>query len=252
MPIWGMALVVITAAFMAGLLVLVTRWVPFDRREPQNDVVGFVYAVVGVVYAVVLALVVIDVLGALDSARANSYVESNALIDLNWFAKSLPQPAGTQIQDIAKAYTETVIKQEWPLLGKEQTSAVAWTQARQLRDAVEAQQPMTLASQSRYQAALEAASALSGARRQRVNDATEGIPGLLWAALIIGGLVTVGFVFLFGMPSLLAHCTVVFCLTLLVGSLLLLIYELNYPFAGAIRVRPDAFELALSQMNRPG
>lgn len=72
MPIWGMVLVVITAAFMAGLLVLVTRWVPFDRREPQNDVVGFVYAVVGVVYAVVLALVVIDVLGALDSARANA------------------------------------------------------------------------------------------------------------------------------------------------------------------------------------
>jgi len=130
MPIWGMVPVVVTAAFTVGLLLLVARYVPFDRREPQNDVVGFVYA--------------------------------------------------------------------------------------------------------------------------RVNDATEGIPGLLWAALIIGGLVTVGFVFLFGMPSLLARCTVLFCLTLVVGSLLLLIYELNYPFAGAIRVRPDAFELALSQMNRAG
>jgi len=250
MPIWGMVIVVGAAALMAGLMVLVARYVSVDRREAHNDVVGFVYAVVGVIYAVVLAMVVIDVLNTLDSAKVNTYAESNALIDLDWYARSLPQPAGAQIEGMTKAYTETVINEEWPLLGRQQSSATAWSQARRLRTAVEAQQPQTLGAQARYQAALQAAGALSSARRQRVNEATEAIPGLLWVALIIGGVVTVGFAFLFGMRGLVAHCAVVFSLTLVVGSLLLLIYELNYPFIGAIRVRPVAFELALNQMGR--
>jgi hypothetical protein len=45
---------------VVGLLV-VQRLVPSDRREGQNDVAGFFYAVLGVAYAVLLAFVVIAV-----------------------------------------------------------------------------------------------------------------------------------------------------------------------------------------------
>jgi hypothetical protein len=40
-------------------LILVQRLVPSVQRQEHNDVAGFIYAVIGVVYAVLLALVVI-------------------------------------------------------------------------------------------------------------------------------------------------------------------------------------------------
>jgi hypothetical protein len=47
-------------AALAGLE-LVQRLVPAVSRKQHNDVAGFIYAALGVIYAVVLALVVIAV-----------------------------------------------------------------------------------------------------------------------------------------------------------------------------------------------
>lgn len=248
MPFWGLVIVVAVAVLMAGLVVVVARYFPVERREPLNEVVGYIYAVVGVIYAVVLAMVVVELWTTFDDAMLNTYTESNALIDLRWYAQTLPKPVCNTMSDMTTAYTETVINQEWPLLGEQQASITAWNQEMALREAVQTQQPQTSADQSRYQAALQAASTLGNARRQRVNESGNGIPSLLWVALIIGSVVTVGFALLFGVRNLWAHGAVMFSLALVEGSLLLLIFELNYPFAGAIRVHPEAFELALGQL----
>jgi hypothetical protein len=39
-----------------------------------------------------------------------------------------------------------------------------------------------------------------------------------------------------------------FFLTLLVAALLLVVFEFNEPFAGVVRVTPEAFKLALARM----
>jgi hypothetical protein len=44
-------------------LAVVQRLVPVTTRKEHNDVAGFIYAVIGVIYAVLLALVVIAVWG---------------------------------------------------------------------------------------------------------------------------------------------------------------------------------------------
>jgi hypothetical protein len=52
-------------------LVLVQRLVPWSHRKEFNDVAGFIYAVVGVAYAVLLALVVIGAWEYREVARDN-------------------------------------------------------------------------------------------------------------------------------------------------------------------------------------
>ncbi len=55
-------LVVCGASVVAVVgLALVQRLVPATIRKEHNDVAGFIYAVLGVIYAVLLALVVIAV-----------------------------------------------------------------------------------------------------------------------------------------------------------------------------------------------
>lgn len=240
------------AAVSVVLLIILAKYIPGERREPHNDVVGFVYAVIGVIYAVVLAMVVIGTWETLDSARANTYAESNALIDVYWYGRSLDSPAGARIDQLAQQYTDTVVNREWPLLAGQHSSPQAWTEADSLRAAVTSQMPATPAEQARYEQALTATATLSDARRERINEAGDGIPSPLWVTLILGGAVTVGFALGFGMKSLWAHAAVVFCATMVVASLLILINELNFPFSGAVRVEPDAFRLALQQMQGLG
>jgi hypothetical protein len=230
-------------------LAVVTRYVPSERRAPLNDVVGFVYAVVGVIYAVILALVVVGLWSTADQARTNTYTETDALLQIAWYAHTLPQPEHDRIRTLTHEYTQTVIETEWPQLSHHQSSTQAWTQFLELRDAIAAEQPTTLADQTRYAQGLDAAAQLGNARRERLNQASDGISILMWVALILGGVVTVGFAFMFGMTSLRAHLAVVFSVTLLIGSLLLLVYELDHPFTGPMRVEPTAFELASQRMD---
>lgn len=252
----GPAIAITPVLIALGVTVLVTaalavtdRYVPAERRRPHNEVVGFVYAVVGVLYAVVLALVVIGVWNAQDQARTNTYTETDALLQITWYANTLPQPAHTQIHDLAVAYADTVIDDEWPLLAQHQASPAAWNLFTRLRTAVATQQPATLADQTRYQQAYDATARLGDARRERLDQADNGVPTLIWVALLFGAAVTITYAFMFGMTSLTLHLAVVASLTLLISSLLLIVYELGYPFAGALKIQPTAFELALQRMN---
>ena len=73
-------LVVCGASFAAVVgLALVQRLVPATIRQAHNDVAGFIYAALGVIYAVLLALVVIAVWEEFGRARVTVESEANAL-----------------------------------------------------------------------------------------------------------------------------------------------------------------------------
>jgi hypothetical protein len=60
----------ITFAAIAGAL-LVRRWVTVEVLERHNDVAGFIYAVIGVLYAVLLGFTAIIVWERFDEAQTN-------------------------------------------------------------------------------------------------------------------------------------------------------------------------------------
>jgi len=242
-------LVTFGLALLAGAGVLaLEKLVPSRRREMHNDVLGFVYAVIGVAYAVLLGLVVVAAWNTLDEAQANTYTESNALFELYWYGHSLPPPLHDQVEHLVEEYATVVIHDEWPLLSHQQSSSRAWDIVTQLKDLVMAQDPTGPAAVARYQQALEGAADLGDARRERIEQAAEGIPAPLWSALLLGAVITIGFAFFFGMKSTVAHAFVMFSLTLIVVCLLMVVYELDYPFTGVVAVTPEAFKLALERM----
>jgi hypothetical protein len=249
MPVVGILFIIGLALLAGAATFTVERLWPANRREAYNDVIGFVYAVIGVTYAVLLGLVVISAWNGLDRAKANTYTECDALIWLDWYAYSLPQPQHAVAQSLLKQYTVAVIGTEWPEMAHQRSSPQAWSIYQQLHKLILGQQPATPAAVARYQMGTRAADQLGAARRQRLNQAEEGIPALLWAALITGGVITIGFAYLFGMKSTTTHALVMFSLTLLIGGLLLVAYEINYPFSG-IKVGPEALRLALDRMEQ--
>src|SRR3712207_2325127 len=137
-------------AAVAGLE-LVQRLVPAQKRQEHNDVAGFLYAVVGVVYAVLLALLVIAVWEQYRSANETAESEANAVADIAWLAHRLPEPERHVLQEDARSYAQEVVDNEWPLmeqgLGGVQSLPEGWDLLDDMRATLQEVEPRTQAEQ---------------------------------------------------------------------------------------------------------
>jgi hypothetical protein len=229
---------------VAGL-VLVQRLVPPERREGQNDVAGFIFAVLGVAYAVLLAFVVIAVWQDYKTAQTNVESEAHELAGVYFLASQLPEPDRTRIQDLARTYARVVVEEEWPMMAGGQTSPRADSLLRRLTSKILEFDPHTEGEQVLYESGLKQLHDAADARRSRLLEVREGIPDLLWVVLVVGGVITVCFTYLFGLKSNLAHALMVAALTLVICGILFTIGEFNNPFSGVVEIRPEAFKEVL-------
>jgi hypothetical protein len=88
---------------------------------------------------------------------------------------------------------------------------------------------------------------LNDARRDRLVDAEEGLPAFLWVVLLLGGVIVVGFTYLFGLDNTLVHTLMVGALAAVIALSLFTVGALDYPFGSGVRVGPEAFELTLER-----
>ena len=229
------------AVSIAGLG-LVRRLTSLSVRQKHNDVAGFIYAVVGISYAVLLAFLVIAVWERFEAARDAADHEGNELAGIYWLANTFPDSKRRQVQELARSYAQVVIDEEWPMMADAQASTHAWALMDQLRESIQSSEVSTPAEQVLYDQGLTRVHQLAGARRLRLLDANTYVPTILWVILISGGVITVCFTYLFGLEKTWPHVLMVGALGVIVASALFTIYTLEYPFAGEARVTPDALE----------
>lgn len=246
--VYGVLVVSVTVLVAVGGLVLVERFVSSALRQQHNDVAGFNYAVVGIVYAVLLALVVIAAWEEHEAAKSTVDTESNELAEVFWLAHRLPDTEGRRLQELARSYARVVVEEEWPLMAQEgRASDRAWELLEEIRLVVQSLEVNTQADQVLYTQGLERVHDLADARRTRLVEADEGIPVILWVVLVIGGAVTVGFTYLFGLENTRVHRLMIAALAGVIALVLFTIGALEYPFSGGARVGPGAFELVLER-----
>lgn len=243
----GLLIVALAILMAVGGLVLVQRLYSTDQRKQHNDVAGFIYAVLGVAYAVLLGLMLIAVWEKWNAAEALTTDEANELAGIFWFAHALPQPEGRHIQQLVRSYDQVVVEEEWPLMEQGEASPKAWATLDDLRATILGLDPPTGAQQvrydqMRYEEILEQLHDLGNARRERLLAAEQGLPPILWVVLILGGVITVGFTYLFGLNNTLVHLLMVAALALIISMSLFTVAALDYPFKGDIHIHPTAYE----------
>ncbi len=224
------------------------RLVPAALRLEHNDVAGFIYAVVGVIYAVLLALVVIAAWEEHEAAGATVREEANELAEVFWLAHRFPEPEGPRLQGLTRSYATVVAEKEWPLMARGAgSSPEAWALMDEMRLGVQDLEVDSRADQVLFEQGLERINELADARRARMVEAEEGVPAVLWAVLVFGGVITVGFTYLFGLENTWSHRLMVAAVAGLIGLVLFTIGTLEYPFYGGTRIGPEAFELVLKR-----
>ncbi len=251
--VYGVLIIGVVCLAAVGGLILVQRLVPASSRQPHNDVAGFIYAALGVIYAVLLALVVIAVWEEYQAASETAEQEANAVAEIFWLAYRLPEPEGPRLQELARSYAREVAENEWPLMEQGQPplmeqgqgTPTGWVLIDDIRANLQEVEPQTRADEQLYAEGLDQVQRLADARRMRLVAAEEGIPAVLWAVLVFGGVAAVSFTYLFGMENTWAHRLMVLTLAAVIGLVLFTIGVLENPFSGGARIGTGAFELIL-------
>src|SRR5215204_3054075 len=243
----GLLVVAVSVLIAVVGLTLVQRRVPLQLRKEHNDVAGFIYAVLGVIYAVLIALVVIAVWEDFAAARDTVEREASELDDVFRLAHPLPDPEGRQLQELARSYARVVVDEEWALMAQGRTSPRAWDLLDEMTLGFENVEVRTKSEEVLYGEALDRINELADARNARLVEAGEDIPTVLWGVLVVGAITVVGFTYLFGLNNVLVHKLMVAALALVISSILFSIGLLESPFSGSVRVEPEAFELVLNR-----
>jgi Protein of unknown function (DUF4239) len=233
---------------VAALLYAVQVLVPHGIRREHNDVAGFVYAVLGVLYAVMLGFVVVNEWESLEAVKSNIFTETNELGSLYWNSRALPPDQGRALEKTTKDYANVVINEEWEMMNDGKSSAEATQLVYTMRDEINALPTATPKQQEIDQQSLEHVNNLAAARRARINESAESVPPILWVVLILGSVLTVGYSFLFGLANFWAHLVISAPLGVMVVLVLIVIDQLNHPFGGLVAVEPDAFHVFLNRL----
>jgi hypothetical protein len=143
-----------------------------------------------------------------------------------------------------------VVNVGWPLMEQGRTQSMSsrpWVLIDDIRATLQGYEPHTQAEVQLYAEGLDQVQRLADARRMRLVVAEESLPAVLWVVLIVGGIVVVGFTYLFGLENTGAHALMVASLAGVIALVLYTIAVMDHPFAGGARVGPEAFELVLNR-----
>lgn len=249
-PVSTVAIVAVVALLSASGLLWVRRTVPLTVLRGNHEVAGHMIALIGGVYAVLLAFVVFAVWSAFGSADRTVVQEAASLGDLYRLSLGYPEPTRGVLRERIETYGRIVVDEEWPAMARGEESQTAWDALDALWGEHLALAPRTPTEGALYAESLSHLAALGDAHRLRLLDSREGLPGIFWAVLVIGGVLTVGSSFFFGMENVRAHVVLTAALAGEFALLLVLILALDHPYRGELRVGPEAFEQVLRIIRR--
>ncbi|GAA2299115.1 DUF4239 domain-containing protein [Streptomyces kunmingensis] len=236
--------IVLGVAALAAAVVLVRHrfWPPGPDDEPREDVAEYISMMVGVLYALVLGLSLVSVWDAQSGAEDHTATEASAAHQIHLLAAGLPAERAGRMRDEIETYTRHVTDVEWPAMAeKAPLGREGWRMLDEVRATGQVPADATPAQQATGQEILAQLSTLDEARRGREADSTEELSPVLWFGLIVGGVLTIAFMFLFGVTRSFTHVVMVAGLSALITFTVLLIYQLDSPFSGLFAVDPTPF-----------
>lgn len=240
------ALVVLAAgALSAGGLFLAGR-IPERWLAADSNAASTIYATVGMVYAILIAVAAIAVWEPRTDVHEATGQEAAALVEMHWAASALPPADRTEIRDLIRGYLEEASGNEWRnlhdnLSGTTQGNAL-FTRLRERIDAVVPKSDRELSAQQQL---ASYASQVSTARLARISAAKTGLPALLWWILIIGGLISILLLYMFGLKATFPNLLMLSVAGGMLALMIFVIYQVEYPYSRAFAVGPDSLRNAL-------
>ena len=255
--LWISATILVMVTTFVAILgpLVVRRFVLLDKLSSNNEVAGFKFATVGVLYAVLLAFAIIVVWEKFSNAEDIVAQEAGAAETIFRLSHGVDNETGAELRDALGKYLAIAVAIDWPAMDRgtigEQTRP-----ARQALDNVYSSLLKIVGMQNvstvLVSDIMRQLDIIAQARRARLIASEGTVPGVIWALLFGGAVLTIGFTFFFGARSLSAQTVMTGILSILIFSELLAIVAIDRPFSGAVKVEPRSLTNILElYTNRP-
>ena len=241
----GLLVVLLSVVLALARLMLARRLVPSTFFESRPEASYTIYSAIAIVYGVTVGFAILLVWQELNEAERTTHQEATSVEALYRLADQLPESDRNRVQEFDRTYAQVVVEEEWPLMAKGQTSSRAQSAAEELRRSIQELEPQKSAL---YSQMLTKIDDLYENRENRLLETQEGVPPFVWVVLLITGILTVAFTYLFDLKSSRVHVMRVAALTVAVSLSLYTVSVVEYPFSGDVQVGPEAFEMVLARI----
>jgi len=238
--------------FVAGvMLISLAGLYIFDKLnflkklEQNNTVAGIIFAAIGLIYSLVLAFVIVAVWNDYDELTQIVEAEADKLNSVIAHSVALQDSVKAPINAALYNYCEQVVDHEWKMQGGTviQPSSIHGLRVKLLQE-----KPQDNAEKSLYAILDDNLSTISDLRRDRLSHIRSHVPSLVWLTLAAGSIIVIVFSFLLKVESPWLKRIYVAFLSGCIGMSLLLVYTLNSPFKGTMKVSTLPYENVMKEL----
>jgi hypothetical protein len=220
------------------------------HEQPRlNDILGDFLQYFGVIYGLLLGLLAVATYQDHSDVEKAVTSEASSLGALYRDVTAYPEPSRTELQNLLRNYTRSVIEDSWPL----QRQGIVPTDAVQRIAAFQARlvlfEPQTKAQEIVHEATLRQFNTFYDDRRTRLYSVNSGIPAILWYTVAVGALINIVLIWLFDL-RLHAHWILGGLISFYLATLISVIALMDHPLRGELGVSPEAFQLIYDQLMR--
>ena len=243
-----LALCVIIPCFAVWL---VRRIWPYPALKENNEIVGFTYAIFGLIYGILLAFIIIVAWERFSETERVVVRETTTLSEMWRDSEAFDAATGSAIHKHLLAYTESVIRDEWPeMAARGREHAQTRSRYSQLWKQSYGLQPQTKVQEAYLVEYLHDLNDLSAARRTRILYSRTEIHSILWLILWVGAIPTIAYALLIANRHAWVQVIMVACIMLIILLSLFVALSLQYPFTGEVSISPEVFQDLLESFHR--
>jgi hypothetical protein len=250
MVFWAMlALVVgvIVAAGLARLLGRSERAVSGSHNPQALSVVG---SALLSSFILLTAFLIASTWSTYNTDRQHTYDEARSVTTAYWLAGKLQPADRDHMRAGLTTYADQVVADDWPAMGRRQTSATAAATLDGLRVAVGAIHPATAADEKDRADVAAALDDIYSKRLIRAADVNYSVPSLLYLALVIAAVLLVAYPPLVGLTVNGRNVILLSGLGAMVALGILIVIGLSEPYSEPLSIEPTAFRHALEQFTQ--
>ena len=252
LPLWitGAVILGVLCLFaVVGLLMVRRKVLPRLRVEgADSEFTGAMLQSVMVFYGLAVALIAVTVFQTYSDTTKVVTGEATALNALYRDVTSYPEPIRTELQQGLRDYTDQVIHGAWPLQRKGNIPTAGIEQMSRFQVVLTKFEPTTEGQKILHGETLRAYNRLIESRRMRLDAVGTGLPGVMWAVVVIGAFIGLSASFFFKVVDARLHLIEVLLLAVFIGLVMFMIVALDRPFRGDLGIRADPYQLVYDQL----
>lgn len=215
----------------------------FTRKLTMDlSIGGIIYGGIVAVYSILLAFVVVIVWEQYQNTGDRIQLEASKVFNLYRASYAFPDSTtGKHIRSTVVDYVSSVVTDEFPAMEHDTTSVLTQKRYNKVWEMVYTIHPVTDNEKTWYASMVESVNQFGEARIIRISDLDSSIPPLMWKILLAGGLIIILFAMLFESDNDWMHFLKVILFSIVIVFNLLLVYLLDHPYKGMLRIEPSAF-----------